>query len=574
MKLTIGKKITLGFIFILLLMVILGGNALNSSKGSKTKLELIDNSSQRLIILADIDHEFVNAVAQYRAYMFYGDEKYLIAYSTGINNVLALEQQLYNFSTGEAQKTYNELIQNTKSYQSNIDNNLTPVIKEYHVSLKRQDIQRINELKEESLAVGKKIAPITESLTTTIKSRSEEYQQEVANNVQAAQSEANRVISVTIGITFFALIAGIILSIFLTRMIKNPILKMVGGANKLAAGDLRESVNIKSSDELGELAQALNTMQRNFRDIIETIKHSALQLAESSQGVSVAAEQSAMASNQIAEAISSVASETQEQLRAVDSSTAIVEQISVGVQQVAATSTEVVATANTTVQSAKEGALVIKEVIQQMNHIERSVHDAAQVVIKLGDRSQEIGQIVNTIGNIASQTNLLALNAAIEAARAGDQGRGFAVVAEEVRKLAEQSQEAAKQIASLIGEIQHETHRAVTSMHEGTQDVKEGSIVVHKAGGTFQSIVQLIEGVSVQINEISLSNKQMATESQDIVIAIRNIDELSRQISAQTQNVSASTEEQAASMEEMTASSLTLSGMAKDLQNVTSRFQV
>ena len=164
-----------------------------------------------------------------------------------------------------------------------------------------------------------------------------------------------------------------------------------------------------------------------------------------------------------------------------------------------------------------------------------SVSSSAQVVAKLGERSKEIGQIVDAISGIAGQTNLLALNAAIEAARAGEQGRGFAVVAEEVRKLAEQSQEAAKQIANLISEIQTETDSAVVAMDDGTREVKIGTEVVNTAGQAFKEIVSLIAEVSSQIREISAAIQQMASGSQQIVASVRNIDSISKGTAGQTQ---------------------------------------
>jgi len=207
-----------------------------------------------------------------------------------------------------------------------------------------------------------------------------------------------------------------------------------------------------------------------------------------------------------------------------------------------------------------------------MMSIEKTVTGSAEVVKNLGERSREIGQIVDTISGIAEQTNLLALNAAIEAARAGEQGRGFAVVADEVRKLAEQSQKASKQIALLINEIQLETQNAVISMDEGTHQVKLGTEVAQSAGHAFIEITTLVDQVSSMVGEISEEFQQMAIGSQKIVTSVTDIYETSRAITGQTQTVSAATQEQSASVEEIASSSQVLATMADELQQSLKKF--
>ena len=158
--------------------------------------------------------------------------------------------------------------------------------------------------------------------------------------------------------------------------------------------------------------------------------------------------------------------------------------------------------------------------------------------------------------------------------RAGEQGRGFAVVAEEVRKLAEQSEEAAKRIANLIGEIQGDTDKAVVAMSDGTREVKLGSEVVNSAGEAFKEIMSVVDQVSMQVKEISAAIQQMTSGSQQIVTSVQAIDKISKANVGQTQTVSAATQQQSASMEEIAASSQDLAKMAQQLQNIISRFKI
>ena len=273
-------------------------------------------------------------------------------------------------------------------------------------------------------------------------------------------------------------------------------------------------------------------------------------------------------------AITDVANGAEAQLRATGETTSVVEHMSASIEQVAATANLVADQSAQAAQKADNGNQAVTRAVGQMTKIEQTVSASAQVVTVLGERSKEIGQIVETIAGIAGQTNLLALNAAIEAARAGEQGRGFAVVAEEVRKLAEESQKATERIASLIGAIQQDTQKAVVAMDEGTREVKLGATVVDEAGTAFSEIVALIDTVSAQIKEISTAITTMAEGSTQIVSSVQRIDQLSKEASGQSQNVSAATQEQSASMEEIASSSQSLANLAMELREAVSRFHV
>jgi len=367
-------------------------------------------------------------------------------------------------------------------------------------------------------------------------------------------------------------VAGIIF--FSTKRLVSPLTRLSTFAGQVAAGDLTSSLRLEQEDEIGHLANAMVKMQDNLRGLIRQVRGATEQVAASSEELTASAEQSAQAANQVAIVIDEVASGAEKQLKAVDDTAAIVGQMSAGIQQIAANANIVAATSAKSADSAQEGSKAVEKAVSQMELIEGTVIRSSQVVTKLGERSKEIGQIVDTISGIAGQTNLLALNAAIEAARAGEQGRGFAVVAEEVRKLAEQSQEAAKQIASLIREIQQDTNSAVVAMNEGTKEVKVGAEVVNEAGKTFKNIFVSFNEVTSQIKEISAAIQQMASGSQQIVAAVRDIDTISKATASQSQTVSATTEEQSATMEEIAASSRALAKMAEELTTVVSKFKV
>jgi methyl-accepting chemotaxis protein len=391
------------------------------------------------------------------------------------------------------------------------------------------------------------------------------------------ENERNAVIASSIigGVSLLALIILACFGFWLARSIAGPMGSVTGALVEVANGNLTiRDINITTTNEVGKLAKALNTMKDNMTALVRQIQNDAEQVAASSEELTASSEQSAQAANQVATSITSVANGATEQLAAANETSAVVQQMSAGVQQMAASANQVAAQSAQAADKATAGGKAVENAVDQMAQIENTVNTSAAVVAKLGERSKEIGQIVDTISGIAGQTNLLALNAAIEAARAGEQGRGFAVVAEEVRKLAEQSQEAAKKIAELIGEIQGDTDKAVVAMSDGTREVKTGAEVVNAAGVAFQEIADLVTQVSGQVKDISAAIQQTAAGSQHIVGSVKKIDELSKKTAGESQSVSAATEEQLASMEEIAASSEALAKLSQGLQTAVAKFRV
>ena len=368
-------------------------------------------------------------------------------------------------------------------------------------------------------------------------------------------------------------IVGLIV-FFAVKRFTQPILNIQKMASRISQGDLTQQINISSQDEIGLLAQAFDTMVINLKRLIGQVQVNAEMMMASSEELTASAEQSAVTANQVAISIKEVARGADQQLYAVNKASTDVEQLSANIQQVAANANTVSEQSAKVAETAKEGGKSVESAVKQMKGLEQTVSASAQVVTHLGERSKEIGQIVDTISGIAGQTNLLALNAAIEAARAGEQGRGFAVVAEEVRKLAEQSQEAAKQIGNMIREIQGDTDKAVSAMNEGTREVKIGVESVTVAGEAFQGILSQVTQLSDRVGEISTAIQLMNSGSQNIVLSVRDMDKLTQATTAEAQTVSAATHEQSSSMEEIASSSQSLAKMAQDLQEAVSKFRI
>lgn len=374
-----------------------------------------------------------------------------------------------------------------------------------------------------------------------------------------------------------SIIAGVLLGWMITRQITTRLREIVTFLGLLAEGDFSEQVSEESlndKSEFGTVACAADHLTKNIRDLVCQLANTSEQLAASAEELTASAEQSAQASNQVAGSVSEVAQGAEKQLFLVNNTNGIVSQITGTINQVGKNAETVSDSSERTTTAANAGEQAIQQAVSQMKMIEAKVGATAVVITELEGKSNQIGKIVDVISSISGQTNLLALNAAIEAARAGEAGRGFAVVAEEVRKLAEQSQEAAKQITGLITDVQSKIESAVAIMGEGKQEVDSGTNIVSDAGRRFGEILHMIRDMTKQTHEISDAMHQVTNGMQGIAAAVQDNELESKKMSEQTQTISAATEEQSASVEEIASASQHLAKMAEELQKAIRKFKI
>jgi methyl-accepting chemotaxis protein len=387
-------------------------------------------------------------------------------------------------------------------------------------------------------------------------------------------SGANEVLYLVLVIGAIAVILGVAIAYYFSTRFTKPILLVAKNLNQVAEGDFTvEEVQIKSKDEVGELAKDFNNMVKNMKHLIREVNASSQQVAISSKDLKESAEQTSKATEQITVAIQESASGAEEQQIALQKTTNSLEEISIGMQRIAENTSTISETSADTAETAKIGGIAVQKTVQQMNLISSSVHESDAVIRLLDQRTKEIEEMLNVITDISAQTNLLALNAAIEAARAGEHGRGFAVVADEVRKLADQSNQSSGQISKLIEEIHKDMAQTIQTMGKVKGEVVSGIEIANETEKRFNGILTSTSQISQQIEELASVTQQISASVQEISASGENVASIAQQASASSQSIAASAEEQLASMEEVTALSTTLSKMSEELEKLTVKFK-
>ncbi len=367
----------------------------------------------------------------------------------------------------------------------------------------------------------------------------------------------------------------IIIAYFFSKKITTPILKAVDMAKEIANGNLSvKKLELKSKDEIGDLANALNKMKENLNEILSKVTDIAENLSASSEELSASGEEVATAATQVGQSIQQVASGAEEQSAQVEETTSKIDELIDQIENVTLMSRDMEEQADKVMNNIDDGNQSIDNSVDQIENVRGNTKEVASTINNLGDLSNKIGEIVDLINNIAAQTNLLALNAAIEAARAGDAGRGFSVVADEIRQLAEESEDATNQIGGLVREIQSGVGKAVTRM-DATEEVVNGSVsAIRNTGKSFEEINGAALRLRDLIENINNRSEKVSRNGKDMEATIREIASVSEEAASNAEEVAAASEEQSASTEEIVSASEDLTRMAVELTEVINKFNL
>ncbi len=352
---------------------------------------------------------------------------------------------------------------------------------------------------------------------------------------------------------------------------------LTDSAESISRGDLTRDVAIRPSrmpDESHELADLINLMLQNLRELVRHIKRTSGQLIESAHEINSTAMEINASTEEVAQAIEQISRGAETQAGLVEKGSKTIREMAVSIELVAARARETAKTARETSLTAQHGGSLANESLERMKEFFEKQEQIGRQFDTFNSKLQKIGKVADCIGDIARQTNLLALNASIEAARAGEYGKGFAVVAEEVRKLSDGSSQSAADISDMIGNLREESRQVHEAIMESSRSIKEGKKNIDVTASAFQEILKTVLDTERKASSIADLSMMQKEGSARMVTAVDEIARLADDNAASTEQVSAAAEEQLAAMQDMALATKELAQLAEELTTVVERFQV
>jgi len=534
-KLSLRMKLGLGSGNLLLFLAAMGHLAYNSVGQLAEIGARADQVMVKTNLASQIDAAMEKQTSGIRGFLLVGKEDLLKHDNEGKQQFAESMDQLSKLLVlEESRKLQADIRQSYSTFRANSDREIA--------------LRRAGKLKEaEALMFSPRMIEVRAQIhrgladVATLENR---VREEILKEQSARGSHVRFMVVI---IAFAGIVIGMGLAQLIVRSVSVAIARMLGVIQEIADNNLAmEDIKADSEDDIGKADVALNRMKNNLRGIILSIAGTASHVASASEEISSSATQQAQSA------------ETQKD-QTMQVATAM-QQMSSTVISVSDSCNKAADAARQAAETAREGGSIVDGTLTKMRVIAESVGATAKKMEELGKSSDQIGRIIGVIDDIADQTNLLALNAAIEAARAGEQGRGFAVVADEVRKLAERTTTATKEIALMIKNIQQETRVAVVAMESGTKQVEEGVSSTAKAGDSLRAIIQMSEQVGGMITEIATAATEQSSTTE--------------QVNANIEQIAKLVKESAIGAQQSATACQDLSSLALDLQTMVGKFKL
>ncbi|MFC7063742.1 methyl-accepting chemotaxis protein [Halobacillus seohaensis] len=557
---SIRIKILLGFSAVILLTVILAGfNYFATSKSNGDTENIVNEQLPLLIADEKLAFNLAQRIALTRGYVLFGDQSYLERFNEYTEESKGIQEDLLAHSDSEQAQ---DLVARSVEWREIVE---SEVFTNYDNG---NEEAALAALEDTVTPLGREVMDGFEEMALT---REDMIQEEGETVLQSGEN----MVTIGIIISIAVVIVGIVSALLMANSITKPIKRVVDRMKEIAEGDIsQDEIIVKSKDEVSQLAEAINEMQRSLNEVIHHVSYTSDRVSSQSEELTQSANEVKEGSDQIASTMQELSAGAESQ---ANGATDLTDKMSEFVQQIVEANRNGKSVSETTTEvlsMTEEGRQLMKTSIGQMHNIDEIVKDAVEKVKGLDQQSKEISKLVQVIEGIAEQTNLLALNAAIEAARAGEHGKGFAVVADEVRKLAEQVTHSVGDITEIVQNIQSQSGTMVDSLEHGYKEVGEGTKQIEVTGETFETINASVSEVVNKVQSISTNLETIVGNSNDMNASIEEIASVSEESAAGVEQAAASAQQSNSSMEEVSHSADELAQLSEQLTKQVSQFKV